>query len=406
MLHGKRILLIITGGIAAYKCLELIRRLSERGCMVTPILTKAAKEFITPLSVASLCRTKVYDNLFDLVDEAQMGHIELSRAADLLVVAPATADVLAKMASGMANDLATTALLATDKPVLIAPAMNVRMWLHKATQRNLATLRNDGVEIVGPNDGDMACGEFGPGRMAEPEEILEAIERILGSTGQRMLAGKKVMVTAGPTHEPIDPVRYIGNRSSGRQGYALATAAVMQGADTILISGPTNLPAPSGVRTVSIQTADEMLRAVEDALPVDIAIFTAAVADWRIAHAESRKLKKLSSGAPPALTLVENPDILYRVAHHPTSRPPLVVGFAAETDNVLANAQTKLQTKGCDVIVANDVNAGVMGGPNNRVHVISRTGTEAWPELSKEEVAQRLIVLFSGMVNRQRKAAE
>ena len=408
MLNGKRILLIITGGIAAYKSLELIRRLREREVAVTAILTRAAKEFVTPLSVASLSGSKVYDDLFSLVDEAEMGHIELSRSSDLLVVAPATADVISKMAAGLADDLATTALLATDKPVLIAPAMNVRMWLHKATQRNVDLLRADGIEIVGPNDGDMACGEYGPGRMAEPEEILAAVERVLDSTGHRELLGRKVVITAGPTHEPIDPVRYIGNRSSGRQGYALAAAAAAQGAQTVLISGPTNQPLPPNVKTIKVETAEEMLKAVEKELPADIGIFAAAVADWRIANAEPRKLKKTSAGKVPTLTLVENADILFKVAHHVSARPRLVVGFAAETDNIIANAEAKLQLKGCDVIVANDVSPGhsALGGPSNRVHVISSSGVDSWPELSKEEVARRLIQRFAGLLDERRKAAE
>ena len=399
-LSGRSVLLIIGGGIAAYKSLELIRLLKQRQAKVTAIMTKAAAEFVTQLSVASLTAEKVYTDLFSLTDEVEMGHIELSRAADLLVVAPASADLMAKMAQGLANDLASTTLLATDKKILIAPAMNVRMWQHPATMRNLATLKGDGVRVVGPNDGEMACGEYGPGRMAEPVEILAAIEAhfagsavpLAGATATRPLTGRKVLITAGPTHEPIDPVRYIANRSSGKQGYALAQAAVALGAETILVSGPVHVPIPPGAQMMPVETAAEMLKTVEAELPADIAIFAAAVADWRVADAADQKIKKGSS-ALPDLKLAENPDILKTVAGAKTKRPKLVVGFAAETENVIANAKAKLARKGCDLIIANDVSAekGVMGGDKNTVHLVSASGVESWPELSKQEVAQRLM---------------
>ena len=399
-LSGRSILLIIGGGIAAYKSLELIRLLKQRQAKVTAIMTKAAAEFVTQLSVASLTAEKVYTDLFSLTDEVEMGHIELSRAADLLVVAPASADLMAKMAQGLANDLASTTLLATDKKILIAPAMNVRMWQHPATMRNLATLKGDGVRVVGPNDGEMACGEYGPGRMAEPVEILAAIEAhfagsavpLAGATATRPLTGRRVLITAGPTHEPIDPVRYIANRSSGKQGYALAQAAVALGAETILVSGPVHVPIPPGAQMMPVETAAEMLKTVESELPVDIAIFAAAVADWRVADAADQKIKK-GSGGLPDLKLAENPDILKTVAGAKTKRPKLVVGFAAETENVIANAKAKLAKKGCDLIIANDVSAdkGVMGGDKNTVHLVSASGVESWPELSKQEVAQRLM---------------
>jgi len=399
-LSGRSVLLIIGGGIAAYKSLELIRLLKQRQAKVTAIMTKAAGEFVTQLSVASLTAEKVYTDLFSLTDEVEMGHIELSRAADLLVVAPASADLMAKMAQGLANDLASTTLLATDKKILIAPAMNVRMWQHPATMRNLATLKGDGVRVVGPNDGEMACGEYGPGRMAEPVEILAAIEAhfagsavpLAGATATRPLTGRRVLITAGPTHEPIDPVRYIANRSSGKQGYALAQAAVALGAETILVSGPVHVPIPPGAQMMPVETAAEMLKTVESELPVDIAIFAAAVADWRVADAADQKIKK-GSGGLPDLKLAENPDILKTVAGAKTKRPKLVVGFAAETENVIANAKAKLARKGCDLIIANDVSAekGVMGGDKNTVHLVSASGVESWPELSKQEVAQRLM---------------
>ena len=386
------ILLVIGGGIAAYKSLELIRLLKGRGIAVTAILTKAGAEFVTPLSVASLNGRKVHQDLFNLTDESEMGHIELSRSADLVVVAPATADLMAKLASGLASDLASTALLATDKPVLIAPAMNVRMWRHPATQRNLATLTRDGVRIVGPNDGEMACGEFGPGRMAEPAEIVEAIMHALAPPA-RPLAGKKVVITAGPTREPIDPVRYISNHSSGKQGYALAEAAVALGAETVLISGPVDLPIPPGAGMIPVESARDMLAAAEAELPCDIAIFAAAVADWRVAEAATGKIKKTEGGAPPSLTMVENPDILHTIATHPAKRPRLVVGFAAETGNVVDYARAKLARKGCDLMVANDVSpgTGTFGGDINKVWIVAPEGTEIWPAMSKREVAQKLM---------------
>jgi phosphopantothenoylcysteine decarboxylase / phosphopantothenate---cysteine ligase len=405
VLDGKKILLIIGGGIAAYKCLELIRRAQDMGLGVRCIMTRAAEQFVTPLSVAALSRERVFTDLFSLTDEAEMGHIELSRSADLIVVAPATADLLARMASGLASDLATTTLLATDAPVLIAPAMNVRMWQHPATQRNLATLRNDGVTVVGPDDGDMACGEYGPGRMAEPAEILGAIERHFGAgAGQKPLAGRKVLVTAGPTHEPIDPVRYLANRSSGRQGYAIAAAADRLGADTVLVSGPVELQAPPGVRLVAVESARDMLGAVSAELPADIAVFTAAVADWRVEAARD-KIKK--RGRPPALELTENPDILKTIATGP-DRPDIVVGFAAETENLVEHAKAKLAGKACDLIVANDVSSAtkVMGGTRNTVHLVTRDGVESWPEMSKQEVATRLMERLASMAASLRKAAE
>jgi phosphopantothenoylcysteine decarboxylase/phosphopantothenate--cysteine ligase len=394
MMTGKRVLLIIGGGIAAYKSLELIRRLSERDVAVKVILTRAGAQFVTPLAVASLSRSKVYEDLFSLTDETEMGHIELSRSADLLVVAPATADLMAKMATGQANDLATTALVATDKPVLIAPAMNVRMWNHPATQRNLATLRSDGVLVCGPDEGPMACGEHGPGRMSEVADIVAAIAAHFARQAQeRSLAGRRVLVTAGPTHEPIDPVRYIGNRSSGRQGYAIAAAAAALGAETVLVSGPVTLAPPAGVKLVRVETALAMLEAVEAELPADIAVFAAAVADWRVEGSHPQKIKKPASGEAPSLPLVENPDILRQVASMTAGRPRIVVGFAAETENVLANAKAKLARKGCDMIVANDVSpkSGVMGGEENLVHLVTGQGVESWPDMPKREVALRLM---------------
>ncbi len=389
MLDGKRILLVIGGGIAAYKGLDLIRRLRERGARVRAILTNAGSQFVTPLSVSSLTGEKVFQDLFSLTDEAEMGHIQLSRDADLLVVAPATADLMAKMASGRADDLASTALLATDKPVLLAPAMNVRMWLHAATQRNIAQLRADGVAFVGPNDGDMACGEFGPGRMAEPHEILTAIETTL--TTPRLLDGMAALVTAGPTFEPIDPVRFISNRSSGKQGYAIAGALAALGAKTTLVSGPTALSAPTGVKFVPVETAHQMLAACEDALPADIAVCAAAVADWRVDHTANQKIKKAAGGLP-TLKLIENPDILHTLATHQSRRPRLVVGFAAETEKVVEHAQAKRLKKGCDWIVANDVSpaTGVMGGDDNTVHIVTAHGVETWPKLAKHDVARKL----------------
>jgi phosphopantothenoylcysteine decarboxylase/phosphopantothenate--cysteine ligase len=406
MLAGKRILLIIGGGIAAYRSLELIRRARERGARVSVIMTAAAREFITPLSAASLSGETTHTELFDLTEETEIGHIELSRSADLLVIAPATADLMAKLASGLAGDLASTVLLATDKPVLAAPAMNVRMWHHPATQRNLATLAADGVELVGPVEGSMACGEFGMGRMAEPEDILAAIVGAL--TADRRLAGRKVLVTAGPTREAIDPVRYLSNRSSGKQGYAIAAAAAALGAETVLISGPVNLTAPLGVRRIEVESARQMLEAVLAELPSTIAVFTAAVADWRVAEPRQSKIKR-EPGRPPGLALTENPDILGTVARLERNRPALVVGFAAETDQVTAHGSAKLKAKGCDLIIANDVSphTGVLGGERNRVHVISAAGVESWPELSKREVAARLMKLLARRIETSpAKAAE
>ena len=400
MLDGRRILLIVGGGIAACKTPELVRGLRGRGARVRAILTAGGANFVTPLSLASLTGGKVYEDLFDLTDGAGMGHIELSRDADLLVAAPATADLMARMAGGLANDLAATALLATDKPVLIAPAMNVRMWTHPATRRNLATLQRDGIFIAGPNEGDMACGEYGPGRMAEPHEILAAIEdRFASPDAGRPLAGRKVLVTAGPTHEPIDPVRYIANRSSGKQGYAIAAAAAALGADTVLVSGPVGLETPPGVTRIPVETAREMLRACRGNLPADAAIFAAAVADWRAEGEATSKIKKPDGGAP-SLSFVENPDILKTVSGLGNDRPALVVGFAAETDTVIGHAQAKLARKGCDWIVANDVSpdTGIMGGDSNTVHLVTASGVENWPTLSKDGVARRLMERAAGVL--------
>ena len=394
-LQNRRILLIIGGGIAAYKCLELIRRLRDKGARVRTILTDAGAQFVTPLSVATLTGEPVFQSLFDLTREAEIGHIELSREADLLVVAPATADLMAKMANGLAGDLATTTLLATDKPVLIAPAMNVRMWAHRATQRNLEQLMADGVEIVGPNEGPMACNEYGFGRMAEPAEILAAIEQHFSENafkGELPLKGIKALVTSGPTHEPIDPVRYLANRSSGKQGYAIATALARLGAETVLVSGPTNLPPPPGVTVKNVETAREMLAACEASLPVDVAVCAAAVADWRVDVDATQKIKKEAGAKAPDLRLIENPDILATISKLTANRPPLVVGFAAETEKVVEHAVAKRARKGCDWIVANDVSpeTGVMGGELNTVHLITRDGQEDWPLLPKQAVAERL----------------
>jgi phosphopantothenoylcysteine decarboxylase/phosphopantothenate--cysteine ligase len=397
-LKDQRILLIIGGGIAAYKSLDLIRRLKERGAVVRAILTEAGAQFVTPLAVGAITGERVFTNLFDLTDEQDVGHIRLARDTDLIVVAPATADLMAKMANGLANDLASTALLATDRPVLIAPAMNPRMWSNAATQRNVARLREDGFHFTGPNDGPMAeRGESGVGRMSEPLDIVAAVESLL--TAPQTLAGKRVLITSGPTHEPIDPVRVLANRSSGRQGHALAVAAKRAGAEVVLISGPVSLQDPSGVETVHVQTAREMLAAVERALPVDIAIFAAAVADWRVADESAKKMKK-GAGGPPQLALVENPDILATIAGKKSGRPKLVIGFAAETNDVIDNARAKLARKGCDLIVANDVSpaTGIMGGGCNAVHIVSKGGVDTWPSLAKEDVAARLITLFSGML--------
>jgi phosphopantothenoylcysteine decarboxylase/phosphopantothenate--cysteine ligase len=409
---SRSVLLIIGGGIAAYKVLEVIRRLKDRGIASRCILTKAGEQFVTPLAVSSLAGERCFTDLFSLTDEADIGHIQLSRSTDLVVVAPATADLIAKMANGHADDLASTALLATDKRVLIAPAMNPRMWQHPATRRNMAQLEKDGILVVGPNSGAMAeRGESGPGRMAEPPEILAAIElalagekpstRAIGFLGRLpggdhapaagSLAGKHVLITSGPTHEPIDPVRYIANRSSGKQGHAIAAAAAAAGARVTLVSGPVTLPDPAGVETIHVESARQMLAAVEAALPADLAIFAAAVADWRVADAASEKMKK-DGGALPPLSLVENPDILATVAHRPNGRPGFVVGFAAETQHVIDYARVKLAKKGCDLIVANDVGGtGVMGGDANTVHLVTVDGVETWPTLPKEEVASRLV---------------
>ncbi|WP_169543704.1 bifunctional phosphopantothenoylcysteine decarboxylase/phosphopantothenate--cysteine ligase CoaBC [Sneathiella aquimaris] len=397
MTSQKSVLLVIGGGIAAYKCLELIRLLAKRNIKTRVILTKAAQEFVTPLSVAALSGEKVYTDLFDLDDESEMGHIQLSRSADLVAVVPATADLMAKMATGQANDLASTALLATDKPVMIAPAMNVRMWDHPATQRNLAQLKEDGVLVVGPDKGDMACGEFGPGRLSEPSVLADAISNFFHDrlpTGP--LAGRRMIVTAGPTHEPIDPVRYIANRSSGKQGYAIAEALAGLGADVTLISGPTRLPEPEGVKTVQVQSAREMLEATQKALPVDGAVFAAAVADWRVENGSDQKIKK-QDGALPSLTLAENPDILATVSQMQTGRPELVVGFAAETQNVIENGQAKLTRKGCNWIVANDVSpeTGTFGGDDNSAILITDGGVDPWPTLTKKEVAVALALRIS-----------
>ncbi|MBX5471744.1 MAG: bifunctional phosphopantothenoylcysteine decarboxylase/phosphopantothenate--cysteine ligase CoaBC [Acetobacteraceae bacterium] len=390
MLAGKHILLIVSGGIAAYKALELIRLLRAEGASVTCALSRAAAQFVTPLSLQALSENRVYSDLFSLTDESEMGHIQLSRAADLLVVAPASADLLARMAAGLADDLAATLLLATDKRVLVAPAMNVRMWLHPATQENMAKLVARGIAVVGPEEGPMACNEFGPGRLAEPPAILEAIRALLEKEGK--LAGKHVLVTSGPTHEPIDPVRYIANRSSGRQGHAIAAALAGLGARVTLVSGPVALPDPIGVSVRKVETAEQMLAACKAALPADAAVMAAAVADWRVADVAVQKIKKGSEAKAPTLTLVPNPDILAALSEPGALRPKLVVGFAAETENVVQHAQEKRMRKGCDWIVANDVSpaSGVMGGEENLVHLITAEGVEHWPRLPKTEVARRL----------------
>lgn len=388
MFAGRHILLIIGGGIAAFKALDLIRRLRERGAKVTPVLTRAGAEFVTPLSVSALAEVAVFTDLFDLTAEAEMGHIELSRAADLLVVAPATADLLAKMAAGLADDIASTLLLATDKRVLVAPAMNVRMWEHPATRRNVAQLARDGILFVGPGEGAMACGEYGPGRMSEPLEIVTAINAALDDGP---LKGRHVIVTSGPTHEPIDPVRYIANRSSGAQGAAIAAALRDLGARVSFVTGPAEVSPPAGVGVVAVETAAKMRDAVLAALPADAAVMAAAVADWRVVNASDEKVKK-SPGGLPVLELAENPDILAQVAQLKDGRPPLVVGFAAETQDVVANARAKLARKGCDWIVANDVSpeTGIMGGDENAVTLVTADGDESWPRMAKREVARRL----------------
>ena len=385
---GKRILLVVSGGIAAYKALDLVRQLRRAGADVQCVLTAGGAQFVTPLSLAALSENPVYDDLFSLKDEAEMGHIRLSREADLVVIAPASADLLAKMATGRADDLASTVLLATDKPVLAAPAMNVRMWLNAATQANLGTLKQRGVMFIGPNEGDMACGEYGPGRMSEPDEIVGAIGRVLGGAGR--LAGRRALVTSGPTHEAIDPVRFLANASSGRQGHAIAAALARMGAATTLVAGPTAMADPAGVDTVHITSAREMLAACENALPADVAVCAAAVGDWRVADVATQKRKK--NGAPPALQLVENPDVLATLSAAGNKRPRLVVGFAAETDDVVANGQAKLARKGCDWVMANDVSPdkAVFGGEENEVHLISADGVESWPRMSKDAVAAQL----------------
>ncbi|NNM71161.1 phosphopantothenoylcysteine decarboxylase [Enterovirga aerilata] len=432
-MQGRRILLVIGGGIAAYKSLDLIRRLRERGASVRCILTAGAQQFVTPLAAAALSGQRAHTDLFDREDEADIGHIRLARDADAVVIAPATANLMSKMSAGVADDLASTVLLATTLPILIAPAMNVRMWQHPATQRNLATLRADGVQVVGPNEGAMAEAEFGPGRMAEPTEIADAAERLLSlpggegrvapeartgvgtsspsvgrsapttsPSGGGELAGLRVLVTSGPTHEPIDPVRYIANRSSGRQGHAIAAAAAAAGAEVTLVSGPVSLSDPPGVRTIRVETAREMLAAVEAALPADIAVFAAAVADWRTETEAGQKLKK-DGGAPPPLQLALNPDILATIAQRTEGRPPLVVGFAAETENVVEHARQKLARKGCDLIVANDVSpaTGVMGGERNTVHLVTAQTVETWPTMGKDEVARRLVARLGELAGKR-----
>ncbi|MEJ0022332.1 MAG: bifunctional phosphopantothenoylcysteine decarboxylase/phosphopantothenate--cysteine ligase CoaBC [Alphaproteobacteria bacterium] len=391
LLSGRRVLLIIGGGIAAYKGLELVRQLAKRGIASRAILTAAGSQFVTPLSLGALTGDKVYQELFSLTDEAEMGHIELSRSADLIVVAPATADLIAKAANGLASDLATTTLLATDKPVLMAPAMNVRMWMHAATQRNIETLQRDGVRFIGPDDGEMACGEFGPGRMAEPEAIAAMIEdfyaaREIGTP----LAGKKIIVTAGPTLEALDPVRFISNKSSGKQGYAIADSLARLGADVALISGPTALAAPPNVRITRVESAAQMLAACEAALPVDAAVCVAAVADWRPDQRAELKIKKVAGKATPSIALLENPDILATLSKAGGQRPKLVVGFAAETNNVEENATAKRERKGCDWIVANDVSGDVMGGDENEVALVTASGVEHWPRMRKAQAADKL----------------
>ena len=390
MLHGKRILLVVAGGIAAFKSLDLIRRLRERGASVRCVLTEAGAKFVTPLSLQALTEDKVYSDMFSLTDESEMGHIQLSRDADLLVVAPATANILARMAAGMADDLAATVLLATDKPVLAAPAMNVRMWTHEATVANVETLRKRGVTFVGPNEGAMACNEFGPGRMSEPLEIVAAIEALL--TSEKPLAGRRALVTSGPTREALDPVRYISNHSSGKQGHAIAHALAQLGADVTLVSGPVVVSDPAGVRVVRVDSADQMLAACLAAGAVDVAVCAAAVADWKAAKPATAKIKKKAGAQPPALELAPNPDILATLSKSGAKRPGLVVGFAAETEDVVANAVEKRTRKGCDWIVANDVSPakGTFGGERNTVHLISAKGVEDWPTLAKEEVALRL----------------
>ena len=397
MLQGKRILLVIAGGIAAYRALELIRALKERQAQVRCVMTHGAQQFVTPMAAAALSGGKVFTELFSLTDEAEMGHIRLSREADLVVVAPATADLMAKMAAGLADDLASTVLLATDKPVMICPAMNTMMWNHPATQRNVARLKADGIAMLGPDAGDLACGEVGRGRMSQPGAIVAAIEAFLSDAADKPLAGRHALVTSGPTHEPIDPVRFIANRSSGKQGHAIAAACARLGARVTLVSGPVNLPDPAGVEIVKVETAREMLAACEAALPADVAICAAAVADWRVAAEASTKLKK-ESGALPTLSFAENPDILATLAARNDRRPRLVIGFAAETGDVVTYARAKLARKGCDWIVANDVSAGTgtFGGDDNTVFLVGPEGVEDWPRMSKQEVAATLARRIAG----------
>ena len=404
-------MLIIGGGIAAYKCLELVRRLKERGHRVRAVMTKAAHQFVTPLSVGTLTNERVFTDLFDLDEEREIGHIRLARDSDLIVVAPATADLIARMAGGHADDLATAVLLATDKTVLVAPAMNPRMWLNPATRRNVAQLKMDGIRFVGPATGEMAeRGEAGPGRLVEVPELIAAIEAELSPAvgGHAPLAGRHVLVTGGPTHEPIDPVRYIANRSSGKQGHELAAAAAHLGARVTLVTGPVALADPAGVHVVRVVTASEMLEAVKAALPADIAIFAAAVADWRVAEPSAEKIKKSSANVPPSLALTENTDILKTIAHAGKARPTLVIGFAAETRDVLQHAKKKLKSKGADWIVANDVSpaTGIMGGDHNTVHLITSAGVESWPEMSKTEVAEKIVVRAAEQLSAKRAAAE
>ncbi len=418
----KRIVLIIGGGIAAYKCLDLIRRLKERAIAVRVVLTRAGEQFVTPLSVGALSNEPVFTNLFDLNGEREIGHIRLSREADLIVVAPATADLLAKMAGGHADDLASTVLMATDKPVIVAPAMNPRMWLHPATQRNVAQLKADGITVIDPAVGEMAeRGEAGPGRLPEVPELLARIVTALGmggpapatsnldmQSGQGVLSGRHVLVTSGPTHEPIDPVRYIANRSSGKQGHAIAAAAARAGARVTLICGPVNIADPAGVETVHVETAAEMLDAAHRALPADVGIFAAAVADWRVASAENHKIKKKAGTTAPTLLLAENPDILKTIAANGPQRPGLIVGFAAETDNVTAYGASKLKTKNADWILANDVSekTGIMGGDHNRIHLVSAKGVEDWPQMSKEAVAEALVARIAAHLGARKDAAQ
>lgn len=399
---GRRILLVIAGGIAAYKCLDLIRRLRERGVLVRCVLTKGGAQFVTPLALAALSEQPVFEDLFSLTDDFGMSHIKASRESDLLVVAPATANLIAKMAHGLADDLASTLLLASDKPILVAPSMNVMMWAHPATQANLAILASRAVQQVGPGTGDLACGEEGDGRLAEVPRIIEAIEAALGEAGP--LAGRHALVTSGPTHEPIDPVRFIANRSSGKQGHAIAAALRRLGARVTLVSGPVALPDPAGVTVVKVETAEQMLAAAQAALPADLAVCAAAVADWRVADPAAEKTKKAAGAAPPVLALALNPDILATLATPGPRRPALVVGFAAETEHLIAHAQAKLARKGCDLILANDVSAaaGTFGGDLNQVHLISAAGVESWPALSKTAVAERLAALLSAKLEERR----